>query len=75
MDDVEIWELRANTHHPIYPQLVHFQVLSRDRDESSKRDAGWKDTVNLDERKEVRVIARCAACRGKYVFHCNNLEH
>lgn len=75
MDDVEIWELRANTHHPIYPQLVHFQVLSRGRDESSKRDAGWKDTVNLDNGGDAEILIKFDSYRGKYIFHCHNLEH
>lgn len=75
LNDVEIWELRGNTHHPIHVHLVHFQVLSRDGNSPDTRDAGWKDTVNLDAGEEVRVIARFSGYRGKYVFHCHNLEH
>ena len=38
-------------------------------------DAGWKDTVDLAPGEEARVIARFDGYRGRYVFHCHNLEH
>jgi spore coat protein A len=75
LGETEIWELRGNTHHPIHLHLVHFQVLSRNGRSPAPHDAGWKDTVNLDEGQQVRVIARFDGYRGKYVFHCHNLEH
>ena len=54
--------------------LVHFRVLSRDDGPPGPYDAGWKDTVYL-EGGTVRVVARFDGYRGKYVFHCHNLEH
>jgi spore coat protein A len=36
---------------------------------------GWKDTVDLAPGEEARVVARFDGYRGKYVFHCHNLEH
>jgi spore coat protein A, manganese oxidase len=75
LGEVEIWEMRGNTHHPVHLHLVQFQVLSRDGGEPAAHDAGWKDSINLDGGEEVRVIARFSPYRGKYVFHCNNLEH
>ena len=54
---------------------MHFQVLSRNGRTPAAADAGWKDTVNLHAGEEVRVIARFDGYRGKYVFHCHNLEH
>jgi spore coat protein A len=71
----EIWEIRGNTHHPFHIHLAHFQILERNGREPSAHDTGWKDTVNLDDGDEVRVIARFDGYRGKYVFHCHNLEH
>jgi hypothetical protein len=35
---------------------------------------GWKATVYL-QAQTVRVVARFAGYRGKYAFHCHNLEH
>jgi spore coat protein A, manganese oxidase len=75
LGDVEIWELRGNTDHPIHLHLAHFQILSRNGRRPARRDAGWKDTVNLDAGEEVRVIARFSGYRGRYVLHCHNLEH
>jgi spore coat protein A len=39
------------------------------------QDAGWKDTVDLLPDEEVRLAVRFDGYRGKYVFHCHNLEH
>jgi len=38
-------------------------------------DAGWKDTIDLRPREVARVLARFDGYRGRYVFHCHNLEH
>src|SRR3712207_7713624 len=38
-------------------------------------DAGWKDTVYVTSGETVRVAARFSGYRGRYVFHCHNLEH
>jgi spore coat protein A len=31
--------------------------------------------VDLQSGKEIEVIARFTGYRGRYVFHCHNLEH
>src|SRR5215210_362319 len=38
-------------------------------------DAGWKDTVDLRPGEVARVIPRFDGYKGRYVFHCHNLEH
>jgi spore coat protein A, manganese oxidase len=43
--------------------------------ERHDRDAGWKDTVDLEVYDQVDVIVRFTGLRGRYVFHCHNLEH
>jgi spore coat protein A, manganese oxidase len=70
----EIWEVSGDPSHPIHLHLVHFKVLSRDGDPPGPYDVGWKDTVFL-EGGTVRLLARFGPYRGKYVFHCHNLEH
>ena len=79
LGSTEIWEVRGNTHHPIHLHLAHFQVLSRSgwigRRSPRPQDAGWKDTVDLLPDEEVRLAVRFDGYRGKYVFHCHNLEH
>jgi spore coat protein A len=70
----EVWEFSADPEHPIHMHLVHFRVLSRNGGPPGPYDAGWKDTVFM-RGGTVRVIARFDGWRGKYVFHCHNLEH
>ncbi len=36
---------------------------------------GAKDTVDLTSGERTRVLARFEGYRGRYVFHCHNLEH
>lgn len=74
LDSTEIWEIRADPQHPIHLHLVHFKVLSRDGEPPEPYEAGWKDTV-FTRGGTVRVAARFEGYRGKYVFHCHNLEH
>ncbi|CAA9455744.1 MAG: Laccase [uncultured Rubrobacteraceae bacterium] len=74
LGSTEIWEISADPSHPFHMHLVHFKVLSRDDGPPGPYDAGWKDTVSL-EGGSVRVAARFEGWRGKYVFHCHNLEH
>jgi len=71
----EIWTLQSDFHHPIHLHLVHFTVLSRNRKAPAEFDAGWKDTVDLRPNEEVQVITRFSGYRGRYLFHCHNLEH
>ena len=74
LGSTEIWEIFADPSHPFHMHLVHFKVLSRDGGPPGPHDAGWKDTVSL-EGGTVRVLVRFEGWRGRYVFHCHNLEH
>ena len=71
----EIWRFDGDANHPIHLHLAHFQVLSRNGNNPRPTDAGWKDTVDLQSGKEIEVIARFTGYRGRYIFHCHNLEH
>jgi spore coat protein A len=75
LGSVEVWNLDTNAHHPIHLHLVQFKVLSRNGERPRPTDAGWKDTVDLASGEEAKVIARFDGYRGRYVFHCHNLEH
>jgi len=74
LGSTEVWEISADPSHPFHMHLVHFKVLSRDGGPPGPHDAGWKDTVSL-EGGSVRVAVRFEGWRGRYVFHCHNLEH
>jgi spore coat protein A len=75
LGSTEIWEFVTDVHHPVHLHLVHFKVLSRNGRRPLPKDAGWKDTVDILPGQVVRVISRFDGYRGKYVFHCHNLEH
>lgn len=72
---VEVWRLRADFHHPVHLHQQPFQVLSRGSAGPGPFDAGWKDTIDLRPAEEVAIAIRFDGYRGKYVFHCHNLEH
>jgi spore coat protein A len=71
----EIWRLATNVHHPVHLHLAHFQVLTRNGRQPGPYDAGWKDTIDLQDGETAEIIARFTGFRGRYVFHCHNLEH
>jgi spore coat protein A, manganese oxidase len=59
----------------VHLHLVHFKVLSRNGKRPLPTESAWKDTVDLTTGERVRVIVRFSGYRGRYVFHCHNLEH
>ncbi len=73
----EKWTIRAqNVEHPFHVHLAPFQVIGRDGDNDPGRyNQGWKDTINLDNGGRADLLLRFDGHRGKYVFHCHNLEH
>jgi spore coat protein A, manganese oxidase len=77
LGSVELWRIRAlNVEHPFHIHLAPFQVLtSGGGGDPGPYNAGWKDTVNLDNGGDVEVLIRFEGYRGRYVFHCHNLEH
>lgn len=79
LNTTEIWEFtnQSNMDHPMHIHDVMFQVLSVSgmmMGQGSAQD-GWKDTVNVPPMGTARVIMRFEDYKGRYVFHCHNLEH
>lgn len=74
LGDVEIWRFTADFHHPIHLHLVQFQILSRNGEDPGPYDRGWKDVIDLRPAEQAAVIAMFAGHRGRYVFHCHDLE-
>ena len=83
LGDVEIWRFvnakLFNIHgmpHPIHMHLVNFQLLDRNNGQKpAPYETGWKDTLNVPEGEEARVITRFEGYKGKYLLHCHNLQH
>ena len=74
LGSTEIWKLRSDVHHPLHLHLAHFQVLSH-AGRPRAYETGWKDTVNMFAGQTASVLAKFEGYRGRYVFHCHNLEH
>jgi len=70
----EIWRLKTDFSHPLHLHLVHFKVLSHSG-RPTPNDSGWKDTIDLGPGQGATILATFAGYRGRYVFHCHNLEH
>ncbi len=62
---------------PIHIHLGRFQVLTAGGGSADPGpfNVGWKDTVNLGSGGQAEVLVEFDGYRGKYVFHCHNLEH
>ncbi|HWU21930.1 MAG TPA: multicopper oxidase domain-containing protein, partial [Nocardioides sp.] len=67
--DVEIWELRSDLEHPVHLHNTHFTILGDDG------PAALKDVVPLTPNDTARIAVRFDSFRGRYLFHCHNLEH
>lgn len=77
---VEIWEFDnsiGTETHPMHLHGLQFQVLKRTggRGKLEPWELGWKDTVLAFPGEKVSIIIRFPDNRGKFVFHCHNLEH
>ncbi len=76
---VERWRFTTagNAPHPAHVHGASFQVVHRSggRGALFPWEAGWKDTVLLQDGETVDVLIRFTAYTGKYVMHCHKLEH
>jgi spore coat protein A, manganese oxidase len=74
LNTTEIWRLQTDFSHPLHLHLVHFQVLGHNG-RPGLYDAGWKDTIDLGPGQAANILVPFTGYRGRYVFHCHNLEH
>lgn len=79
-DDVEIWEIHNNspTYHPFHIHHVQFQLISRDGRAPASHEAGWKDTIVVNQAETVRLKMQFkdfADLNLPYMYHCHILEH
>ena len=75
--DLEIWEFvnRTGMPHPMHIHATSFKILDRSGGSLAPHERGWKDTVLVNRRETVRVLARFESEKGLYMYHCHNLEH
>lgn len=71
--DIAIWEIenKSEMDHPFHLHGMSFQILD---DTLAVPVLGWKDTVNVPQKKTVRVAVRYGA-QGRWMYHCHILEH
>ena len=81
-NDIELWRLanhsfreKHNVVHPVHLHLANFQILKRNGKPAAPYESGLKDTAALDVGDEVEIAVRFPGYKGKYLFHCHNLEH
>jgi len=74
LDSTEIWRLATDFNHPLHLHLVHFRILSHSG-RPGIYDSGWKDTIDLGPGQAASILIPFRGYRGRYVFHCHNLEH
>jgi len=80
LGEIELWRVRNDGRvfgrpHPVHVHLAHFQILERNGKPPPAHETGWKDTVALDPGEEALMMIRFEQFRGRYLFHCHNLEH
>ena len=74
LNGTELWHFHSDRSHPLHLHLAHFQILAHGgRPRAS--DAGWKDTISMYAGQTSSVLVKFNGYRGRYVFHCHNLEH
>jgi spore coat protein A len=74
LNSVEIWRIQSDFSHPVHIHLVQFQVLEHGG-RPGPFDSGWKDTIDLAPGEGASILIRFNGYRGRYIFHCHNLEH
>jgi FtsP/CotA-like multicopper oxidase with cupredoxin domain len=73
-NDVEVWSVNNDTEmdHPFHLHGMFFRVL--DMNGVPPEHDGWKDTVNVPQKKTLRFAVRYGA-PGHWMYHCHILEH
>src|SRR4051794_16802348 len=68
--ELQVWELVNETSqdHPFHLHGFFFQVLADGA-------VAWKDTVNVPQKKSVRIAWLPADRPGEWMYHCHILEH
>lgn len=80
LGDTEIWEISNDSFmpHPFHIHDVQFGILDRNGRPPQPGEQGLKDTVIVNPRETVRVIAKFqdyADSKRPYMYHCHILEH
>lgn len=80
LNNVEIWSLRDSTMvaHPFHLHGMQFQILDRDGNPPSPKEAGWKDVVLVHNMENVRIMTKFTDFPDSstpFMYHCHILMH
>jgi FtsP/CotA-like multicopper oxidase with cupredoxin domain len=78
LGDTELWTLKnggGGWWHPIHIHLALFLIQKRNGAPPPAHERAFKDTVILGPGDEVELSIKFEDFRGRYVFHCHNIEH
>lgn len=72
--DTEVWAVTNDTEmdHPFHLHGMFFRIL--DVDGVPPDHDGWKDTVNVPQKRTLRFAVQYGA-PGSWMYHCHILEH
>ncbi len=79
-DSFEVWTLRNSSPmiHPFHIHNTQFKILSRNGKKPSAIENGFKDTVVVKPKEEVRILMPTGPytdTNHPYMYHCHILEH
>ena len=60
--------------HPFHIHSVQFRIIERNGQKPPLNEQGWKDTVMVDSKEEVKVLVKFRK-PGLFMYHCHILEH
>lgn len=74
---IEKWKfVNPTTHrHPVHIHLIQFQVIDINGVAQDPSKHGWKDVLVAPPGGNITVAARFTGFKGRFLFHCHNLEH
>ena len=78
LGDLELWTLKnggGGWWHPIHIHLSSFEILRRNGAPPPPQERAMKETVILGPGDEVDLRMNFQNFRGRYVFHCHNVDH
>lgn len=86
LDALEVWEFDNRSRgmgmmsmplaHPMHIHGGQFQVIGREGAYTGGYvDDGWKDTVLVQPGERVWIMMHFSPFKGRYLYHCHNLEH
>jgi FtsP/CotA-like multicopper oxidase with cupredoxin domain len=72
---LQVWDLMNETgqDHPFHLHGFFFQVVTEDG--RPPQALGWKDTVNVPRKEQVRIAWLPDDRPGEWMYHCHILEH